>query len=275
MTRKGIEMGIMETRVLGQTGLEVGPLGVAASFGAPAEAFEEAFDKGCNYFYWGSLRKNGMREAIKNICSQGCRDDLIIVIQSYSRSSFLMQVFVEKALKSLSLDYADILLLGWHNNVPSQKLLDKAMVMKQRGLYRFLGISGHNRSLFPQLARGGKFDIFHIRYNAAHRGAEQEAFPFVQGERGPGIVSYTATRWGQLLSAKKMPPGEAPPSASDCYRFVLSNPAVDVCICGPKDRDQMREALRTLELGPLTQDQLVRMRKIGDYLHAHAGKFFW
>ena len=268
-------MGIMETRVLGQTGLEVGPLGVAASFGAPAKAFEEAFDKGCNYFYWGSLRKNGMREAIKNICRQGCRDDLVIVIQSYSRSSFLMQVFVEKALKSLSLDYADVLLLGWHNNVPSQKLLDKAMAMKERGLYRFLGVSGHNRSLFPQLARDGTFDIFHIRYNAAHRGAEQETFPSVQGEGGPGIVSYTATRWGQLLSAKKMPPGEAPPSASDCYRFALSNPAVDVCICGPKDTDQMREALRTLELGPLTQDQLVRMRKIGDYLHAHAGKFFW
>ena len=33
----------METRVLGRTGLEVGPLGVAASYGAPAEAFEEAF----------------------------------------------------------------------------------------------------------------------------------------------------------------------------------------------------------------------------------------
>ncbi|MBW2358978.1 MAG: hypothetical protein JRF21_09900 [Deltaproteobacteria bacterium] len=76
------------------------------------------------------------------------------------------------------------------------------------------------------------------------------------------------------MNAKKMPPGEAPPSASDCYRFVLSNPAVDVCMCGPKDIAQMREALRTLKLGPLNQEEIERMRKIGDYVHAHTGKFF-
>ncbi len=76
------------------------------------------------------------------------------------------------------------------------------------------------------------------------------------------------------MKAKKMPPGETPPSASDCYRFALSNPAVDVCMCGPKDKDQMREALRSLELGPLSHEELERMRKIGAYIHENAGKFF-
>jgi hypothetical protein len=36
---------------LGKTGLKVGRLGVSAGYGAPAEAFEDAFEKGCNYFY--------------------------------------------------------------------------------------------------------------------------------------------------------------------------------------------------------------------------------
>ena len=44
---------------LGRTGLNVGRLGVAASYGAPAEAFEEAFERGCNYFYIGSGRHRG------------------------------------------------------------------------------------------------------------------------------------------------------------------------------------------------------------------------
>ena len=35
--------------------------------GAPARTFEEAFDNGCNYFYYGSLRKDNMCRAIKNI----------------------------------------------------------------------------------------------------------------------------------------------------------------------------------------------------------------
>jgi len=267
-------MDFTKPTILGRTGIKVGRLGVASSFGAPAEAFEEAFERGCNYFYWGSIRKNGMRQAIRNICGRGRRDDLAIVIQSYSRSALLMELFLKKALKSLNVEVADVLILGWHNKPPSQRILERALSMKESGLFRFLGLSGHNRLLFPRLAEEGVFDLFHIRYNAAHRGAEGETFPYLQGEDRPGIVSYTATRWGQLLNRKKMDQGETPPSAGDCYRFVLSSPAVDVCICGPRDSAQMKEGLRTLELGPLNQEEMERMRRIGDHVHENTGKFF-
>ena len=260
-------MDFLQPHILGQTGLKVGRIGLGASYGAPAAAFEEAFERGCNYFYWVS-RKNGMREAIKNICRQGKRDQLIIVVQSYSRSAFLMEFSLKKALKSLSLDYADIFILGWHNKAPSQRLIDKALNMKEKGFFRFLGLSGHNRSLFPILTSKEIFDLFHIRYNAAHRSAEEEAFPYMKGDERPGIVSYTATRWGHLLNPKKMPPGEIPPSASDCYRFALSNPAVDLCLCGPRDLKQMREALQVLDLGPLDPEEMERLKNIGDYVRS-------
>ncbi|MGD9042876.1 MAG: hypothetical protein PVG06_04140 [Desulfobacterales bacterium] len=267
-------MDEFRTTSLGQTGLKVGRLGVSASYGAPAEAFEEAFEKGCNYFYWGSKRKSGMRQAITNICRKGKRDELVVLIQSYSRSSFLMEVFLKNALKSLDIESADVLLLGWHKRRPSQRMLDKCFELKAKGIYRYLAISSHNRSLFPLLARENVFDIFHLRYNAAHRGAESEVFDQFNAQERPGIVSYTATRWGQLLNPKKVPAGEKPLSASDCYRFVLSNPNVDICMCGPRDRSQMQEALRSLESGPLSEDELEWMRKIGDYVHAHSTKFF-
>ena len=99
------------TRILGRTGIKVARLGVAAGYGAPASAFEEAFDKGCNYFYWGSLRKDNMRRAIENICGQGKRDALVIVLQSYSRSALIMESLFKKALKSAHLDYVDVLLM--------------------------------------------------------------------------------------------------------------------------------------------------------------------
>ena len=263
-------MNFNAPRLLGRTGLTVGRLGVAASYGAPAEAFEEAFERGCNYFYWGSIRKSGMLKAIKNICRRGKRDDLVIVIQSYSRSAWLMETCYHRALKHLELDHADVLLLGWYSRRPSQRILDRAQAMKEKGMFRFLALSGHNRKLFPRLAKEGLFDIFHIRYNAAHRGAETEAFPYLMDlmdQDRPGIVTYTATRWGQLLKQKKMPPGEMAPSASDCYRFVLSHPAVDLCLTGPRNWGEMKEALRTLELGPLTEEKLERLRKIGDHIH--------
>jgi len=263
-----------EKRRLGNTGLKVGPLGLAASYGAPASAFEKAFEKGCNYFYWGSMRKSGMRDAIRNICGKGKRDDIVLVLQSYSRSAFLMESFAHKALKALGRDHADILILGWYNKPPSKRILERASAMKEKGLFRFLGLSGHNRRLFPELARLGIFDLFHVRYNAAHRGAEQEIFPHIQGEGRPGIVSYTATRWGQLLKKKMMPAGEEPPPASHCYRFALSNPSVDVCVCGPKNTYQMDKALKTLDLGPLSPEEMERMIRVGDHVHARGSTFF-
>jgi aryl-alcohol dehydrogenase-like predicted oxidoreductase len=236
-------MNFDKPRALGRTGLMVGRLGVAAAYGAPAAAFEEAFERGCNYFYWGSLRR--------------------------ARIPALMEIFCERALKSLNLEAADVFLLGWHNRRPPARLLARALALKDKGRFRFLGLSGHNRRLFPELAREGSFDIFHVRYNAAHRGAETEVFPALENlppAARPGLVSYTATRWGQLLQQKHMPPGEAAPVASDCYRFALSHPAVDVCLTGPKNLAQMREALRTLDLGPLNEAELIRLRRVGDHL---------
>lgn len=260
-------MNLNSPRTLGRTGVEVGRLGVAAGYGAPSAAFEAAFDRGCNYFYWGSRRTSEMCRAIKNICQRGRREDLVIVIQSYSRSAVLMEALYQRALKQLGVDFADVLLLGWYNKRPPQRILARATEMRERGVLRFLALSSHNRSLFPELAKDGLFDIFHIRYNAAHRGAETEAFHHQEGYHMPGIVTYTATRWGQLLKQKKMPPAETAPSASDCYRFVLSHPAVDVCLTGPKNRKEMNEALKTLDLGPMEDAELQRMRRIGDYIH--------
>ncbi len=271
--KKGEEMDLKEPRLLGQTGLKVGRLGVAGGYNGPAEAFEEAFDHGCNYFYWSSPRKSGMGQAIKNICSRGEREELVIVLQSYNRLASLVETSLKKGLKDLGQDYVDVLLLGWYNKPPSRRLMDKALALKEKGLCRFLGISGHNRQLFPELARQGFFDLFHTRYNAAHKGAETEVFAPLKDTVRPGIVTYTATRWGRLLNPKKMPPNQAPPQASDCYRFVLSHPMVDVCMCGPKNREQMQEALRTLELGPLSDEEMKRMRMIGDYVHDKSAKF--
>jgi len=67
-----------------------------------------------------------------------------------------------------------------------------------------------------------------------------------------------------------MPPDEPVPSAGDCYRFVLSNPAVDVCMMGAKTAKEMRENLAILNSCPMTPEELERMRKIGDYIYGTA-----
>jgi aryl-alcohol dehydrogenase-like predicted oxidoreductase len=252
---------------LGRTGLQVGRLGVAAGYGAEAGAFEAAFERGCNYFYWAS-RKDGMRQAIRNLVGQGKRDQLVVAVQSYTRWAWYQERSFRKALAQLGIEQADVFLLGWFNSPPSAAIVDRALALKEKGLFRHLGMSGHSRKLFPVMAKTGHFDLFHVRYNAAHRGAETETFDKLgEGDQRHGVVTYTATRWGKLLKASKMPPGENPLSASDCYRFVMSNSKVDVCLTGPRDMDQMKQALQSLDEGPMSEEEITRARRIGDFVH--------
>lgn len=264
-----------QTRQLGQTGLNIGPLGLAASYGAPAEAYEMAFERGCNYFYMGGGRKKaGMKAAVRHLIAKGNRDKMVIAIQTYARWGIMTPLLFQRTLSSLGIDYADILVLGWHNRAPSDRLIDFAQSMKARGLCRFIAMSGHNRSLFPILAQKKIFDVFHIRYNAAHRGAEKDCFPLFSPETRPGIISYTATRWGHLLDKKKMPPHESPLNAADCYRFAMANPHVDVCLCGPKNINEIKTALTALEKGPLSEEEIRRICRIGNYVKKNHSVFF-
>ncbi|MCK4765666.1 MAG: aldo/keto reductase [Candidatus Aminicenantes bacterium] len=268
-------MNFKEKITLGRTGLRAGRLGISSSFGAPARAYEEAFERGCNYFTWGTFikgRNKAMREAIKNIDAKGLREDLIVSILSYAHSAYLTESSLVRGLKALGSGYADVLVLGYYSSPPPRRVLDGALKLKEKGLVRFIGITGHNRDIFPELRKEDLIDIFHVRYNAAHRGAEQDVFPYSGGENRPGVVTFTATRWGKLLDPKKMPPGEEPPTAVDCYRFVLSNPAVDVCMMGAKDAGQMRENLSLLETGVMNGEELERMRRIGDHVYGKKKK---
>ena len=263
-------MSFIERIELGRTGLRVGRLGIASGYGAPVAAIEEAFERGCNYMTWGTFVRGysqPMREAVRNIIAKGQRDRMVLAMFSYAHLAFLTEHFFMKGLRSAGLDYADILVLGAFQRRPSRNVIDGALKLKEKGLVRFIGLSGHNRKLFPVLAKDGVFDVFHIRYNAVHRGAETESFPFLAGDGRPGIVDFTATAWGKLLKSGKMPPGEHPPTAAECYRFVLSNPAVDVCMTGARSVDEMLQNLAVLEQGPMADEELARMRRIGDHVY--------
>lgn len=271
------EKGSFERAVLGRTGREMGRLGVAASYGIGASGVEMAVEAGVSYLYWGSLRTRAFGRGIRNCVRRGLRDRMTIVIQSYSRVGLLVRPSLECALRGLGIDHADVLLLGWWNAPPRAAIVDAARACREKRLVRWLGLSTHHRPLAADLAaETSPFDVLHVRYNACHRGAEREVFPRLpQGARpdgrprAAGIVAFTATLWGSLLEPPPgLPPGVPVPTAGDCYRFVLTNPAVNVCLTGPKDDGEMRDALAALEKGPMDEDELAWMRRVGDLRYA-------
>ena len=255
---------------LGRTGLQVGRLGIASSYGAPSEAYEEAFERGCNYFLLGSFLKGRSKEmikAIKNISSKGRRDDLVIAMHDYTHNFLLQRPHFKSGLRSLGLSHIDVLILGYYVNLPGQGVMAGAEKLKKEGFIRHIGVASHNRKLFRQFTGEDPVDVFHLRYNAVNTGAEVDVFPCLPEQNKPGIVSYTATRWGHLLKESKMPPEEAPLTAGDCYRFVLSNPAVDLVMTGTRTLAMMQENLKVLEMSALSEAEMARIRKIGDHIY--------
>ncbi|MEW6078219.1 MAG: aldo/keto reductase [Thermodesulfobacteriota bacterium] len=256
-----------ERVTLGRTGLKVSRIGLAGGYKVPEHAVERAFHEyGINYFYW-EMRRPGMKQALLNL-AKSRRDQMVIAVQSYDHFGFWLKHSLEKALRALKIECADIFFLGWFNRMPWKKVLEEAARLKEQGKFRFLGVTGHNRAFHGEMIRrpDSPFDVHQVRYNAAHRGAETEVFANLPPVR-PGITTYTATRWGKLLNAGSMPPGEKPLTAAECYRFALSHPAVDLCLAGPRTEEEMEQGLRALQAGPLSAEEAARVRRIGDHVH--------
>ena len=258
---------------LGDTGIMVSRLGIGSSYGVSRKACQEAFDVGVNYFFWGSTRTPGMALAIRDL-TPAHREELCIVLQVYARRPSLLARSVKKGLDALRLDSVDVLLLGWHERAPSSRILEAAEEERRRGTFKHLAISSHQRPLFREFLEERRYDVFHLRYNAAHTGAEKDVFPYLP-EDGPGIVAFTCLRWGDLLNPKKMPAGKAPLTAPECYRFALSNPSVHVAIAGPKNDREIRQALGALKAGPLDNEEMARVRAIGDHVYRQKSIADW
>lgn len=256
---------------LGRSKLEVVPLGVAASYGVSGRDVERAFERGIDFFYWGSLRKPGFGEALKRL-GRAHRDRIKVAVQTYSRAPKGIGTSLEKGLRTLGYDHADVLLLGWWNLPPRDAILDAAAEQVRLGRARAVMISCHHRPTFPLLARDPRVDLLMVRYNAAHPGAEQDVFPHLTEDR-PGVVTYTTTSWGYLLDRSAVPAGERAPTGKDCVRFVLSNPNVNACWCGPANGAQLDEAMAALDAGPMSEDELAWMKRVGVAAHAK-GRLF-
>ncbi len=262
--------------VLGKTGLEVHRLGLAAPSWPGKQAIYRAIDQGLNFFFCFGIDKQ-MLAVLRDVFKRD-RERFVVATGAYNLlvGHPNLRRTLEKRLRQLRTDTIDIFLfLGVTKpeHFP-QKTLDELYELKEEGKFGHLGISTHDRKFAGRLAAEGALDALMIRYNAAHRGAELDIFPHL-APHDPGIISYTATRWRQLTRRpKKNWPEERPvPDAGLCYRFVLSNPHVHVCLTAPSNKKQLEENIAALKAGPLSADEMDFMREFGDMVY-NQNKYF-
>jgi aryl-alcohol dehydrogenase-like predicted oxidoreductase len=263
--------GAFTRRSFGKTGLVVGPLGLGSSYGLPGREVERAFDHGVSFFLWGSRRTPDFGRGLRALARRS-REDIVIAVQSYSRFGSLLEWSVDRSLRALGTDYVDILCLAWWNGVTPRRIVDSALALRDKGKIRHLMVSSHHRPTFQTVVADRSFDAIMLRYNAAHPGADADVFPHLarlDPRDRPGVLAFTATRWGTLLNPGYLEgTGDhlPPPRASDCYRYVLTSPHVDVTLAGPRDAAELDEAVAAIERGPLSAEELAWMNRVGAHV---------
>jgi aryl-alcohol dehydrogenase-like predicted oxidoreductase len=260
---------------LGRTGLHVHRLGLSASHWPGKRAVHWALDRGVNYFFlygFDLQMARVMRDLPK---SERARCVIATGAYNYIFSRQNLERTLHKRLRQLRTDHIDLFLfLGVMKGKEFPAAVrDELLRLRETGKARYVGVSIHDRKFAGKLAAEGDLDVLMIRYNAAHRGAEQDVFPHAR-HHDPGIVSYTATRWRRLLHRPHGLPKEAfQPTAGQCYRFVLSNPGVHVCMTAPSNAKQLEENFAALDDGPLSDTEMERVREFGDVVHERRGWF--
>lgn len=251
-------------------GRSVYPLGLACNMGIDAAGFEHALERGVDYVFWTHFRtgkiKPGLRRAL------AAKREEIVVASGPTVGFFGGSVrrAAEGLLRDLGTDYLDVFTLFWlgKGSAWTESTIEALSRLKEEGKVRAIGISIHDRKRAGELAKGSPLDLFMLRYNAAHPGAERDVFPHLPLDetKRPAVVAYTATSWRKLLNR---PRGWSGPvmTAGDCYRFCLSNPNVDVALTGVRSQAELDENMAALAKGPLTPDEEAWMREFGAAVH--------
>src|SRR5512133_2767741 len=247
-------------------GKSVHRYGISASYGLDEAGVREALELGANYIFWSPAKKF-LKTVVKDVVMKDRERFMLATgpILAYVGGS--VRRAVEKRLRESGSDYLDIVQVFWVGKMSflTKSVIGELVKLREEGKARAIGVSIHDRKRAAKLAAEGPLDFFMIRYNAAHPGAEVDIFPHLPAKK-PIIAAYTATSWTKLLRPPKGWTGPAA-TAGDCFRFCLTNPNVDVVVSAPKTATQMRENMKALELGPLSEEEMARMRALGRAVH--------
>tara|TARA_A100001037_G_scaffold300717_1_gene328795 strand:+ start:2132 stop:2776 length:645 start_codon:yes stop_codon:yes gene_type:complete len=176
----------------------------------------------------------------------------------------------DEALSELQTDRIDLVTLYYVESpfewidIPSPgSAYESLSEAKSNGRIRMIGLTSHQRSTATSIAAGAlapataeqgdgfdagrPLDALMLRYNTAHRGADQDVFPVTDPISLP-VVVYTYLRWGaQMKSTPEDPPKYGIPTASEWYRYELANPSAAVALMAPNGRAKLEDNLSLLD----------------------------
>jgi aryl-alcohol dehydrogenase-like predicted oxidoreductase len=258
-------------RITSLTGDRATPLGLAGRPDQDPRCIAKAAEQGINYFFFYGPEPGDFGNALVPILRKR-REEVIVASGSGSRKQATLLSARRKILTGLGIEKLDIFFTEYiHPGDDSESIfgpggvLDELAAWKAEGVVRYGGATAHDRKLSRKLAADPRVDVLMHRFNMAHRKAAAEVFPEAIRAKTP-IVAFTATRWRTLLEA---PAGwtDPPPSAVDCYRYCLAQPAVQVVLTSPQTVEQLDENLAVLAAPPFSRREMSNWERFGDLVY--------
>lgn len=254
--------------IVTQQGQKASILGLAASGGMDATCIATAFEAGINYFFFYDFTTEQFLAGFKSLLATK-RDRVLVATGSQERDLNWVRHDFDSVRQQLNIDVVDAFFVEYvypsEDMQQVEAVLEQLQLWQQKGLVRYVGITTHNRPIALDLIERGKCELLMHRYNMAHRKAEENVLPSAQ-TAGIPVIAFTCTRWGTLLKGH---PNwqEKPPTAADCYRYVLSHEAVRLALTAPQNLQQLQENLAILSAPPLSPAEIARWQEYGDLIY--------
>ena len=221
----------------------------------------------------------------------GPREQIFIAtkMRSDDLSASHIQKAVERSLRSLGVETIDLLQAhGWDRHHPIEETMDAFHKLVDSGKVRYIGVSNFDVPQMESAWNRYPFQSLQPRYNLFDREIEASILPYCEREE-IGVLAHSPLAKG-LLTMSYAPDHHFPADdeRSQMARFqgntfrqllakastldawarerchtllelaiawVLSHPAVTVCLCGAKSPDQVDDHVRAAEW-QLTVDDL-------------------
>ncbi|MDZ4870979.1 MAG: hypothetical protein CLLPBCKN_000367 [Chroococcidiopsis cubana SAG 39.79] len=261
--------------IVTQQGHSASILGLAASGGMDVTCIAAAFEAGINYFFFYDFTNEKFLAGLRSLLATK-REQVLVATGSQERDLNWLRRDFDSVRQQLNIDVVDAFFVEYiypaEDLEQVEALLEQLQLWQEKGLVRYVGVSTHNRAIALELIKRGKCELLMHRYNMAHRKAEESVLPSAQ-TAGIPVIAFTCTRWGTLLKGH---PNwqEKPPTAADCYRYVLSHGAVRLALTAPQNLQQLQENLAVLPAPPLSPAEIARWQAYGDLIYGNGEDAF-
>jgi aryl-alcohol dehydrogenase-like predicted oxidoreductase len=256
------------------------------------EILREAFQAGINYFDTADLYDKGLNEELVGKVFKEKRKEVVLATKVGNqwradgsgwdwnpRKDYIL-ASVEQSLKRLQTDYIDLYQLhGGTIQDPVDETIEAFETLVQQGKIRYYGISSIRPNVIREWVSRSNIVSVMTQYSLLDRRPEETTLRLLQ-PKGIGVLTRGSLAQGLLvdkpakeylgysaedvqraaLAIQSLSSKDRSPAAT-AIRYVLQNPAITSAVTGIRTKEQLRQALETLQTPPLRENEMQVLQK--------------